>query len=341
MNRFDRALSILLLLRSGKTWAAPELARRMGVSVRTIYRDIDTLGEVGVPVYAEAGREGGYRLVEGYFLPPVAFTVGEATSLLTGLALLARLRARPFAAELDTAAHKLLAAVPDPLRDVLAHVQEVIGFEAIPEDLFHPELSRDPGDETEGARKEAHAITVFLRCIFEKQPVTITYHSPYSSGPEAPQTVTPCGILWDRDRWYLIGRQPFGGDDPRLWRADRVLAISAAEGQTATQQAFSIDQALNRRWLDSAMSRWASDMPVVVRMTPEQAGRLRKDWYYGHARFEDEPEGTVRMTFGESRSEFVFEMLRWLGPGAELIEPGAWRDAFTADLRTMLAIYER
>ncbi len=120
MNRFDRALAILLLLRSGRTWSAPELAERLGVSVRTIYRDIDTLDGVGVPIYAEAGREGGFRLVEGYFLPPVAFTTGEATSLLTGLALLERLHARPFAAELDTAAHKLLAAVPEPLRTSVA-----------------------------------------------------------------------------------------------------------------------------------------------------------------------------------------------------------------------------
>jgi predicted DNA-binding transcriptional regulator YafY len=91
MNRFDRALAILLLLRSGKTWSAPNLACRLEVSTRTIYRDIETLSAVGVPVYAEAGPEGGYRLVEGYFLPPIAFTVGEATSLLTGLALLDRL----------------------------------------------------------------------------------------------------------------------------------------------------------------------------------------------------------------------------------------------------------
>src|SRR5690348_4216047 len=102
MNRFDRALAILLLLRSGKTLSAPELARRLEVSTRTIYRDIETLSTVGVPVYAETGREGGFRLLEGYFLPPIAFSVGEATSLITGLAMLERLRARPFATELDS-----------------------------------------------------------------------------------------------------------------------------------------------------------------------------------------------------------------------------------------------
>ena len=71
MNPLDRALAILLLLRNGKTASAVDLARRFGVSPRTIYRDVERLGAVGVPVYAEMGRLGGFRLMEGYFLPPV------------------------------------------------------------------------------------------------------------------------------------------------------------------------------------------------------------------------------------------------------------------------------
>src|ERR1044072_2329971 len=103
MNRFDRALGILLLLRSGESLSATELARRFEVSTRTIYRDVEALGMVGVPVYAERGRDGGFRLVEGYFLPPVMFTRAEAVSLLLAVTLLRNLRSRPFAADLELA----------------------------------------------------------------------------------------------------------------------------------------------------------------------------------------------------------------------------------------------
>src|SRR4051812_37129609 len=199
MNRFDRALALLLLLRSGKTLAAPELARRLEVSTRTIYRDMETLSGVGVPVYAEAGREGGFRLVEGYFLPPIAFTTGEVTSLLTGLALLERLRARPFAAELETAAQKLLAVVPDSLGKVLSQVQQVIGFEAIPEDIFHPERTHAANQSEPDYQAEAQTLTVFLKCIFDQQAVNLTYNSPYS-GTSDSVIAAPYGILWDRDR---------------------------------------------------------------------------------------------------------------------------------------------
>ena len=73
MNRLDRALGILLVLRTGATVSAAELAQRFEVSPPTIYRDIEALGAIGVPVYAEMGRAGGFRLVEGYFLRHARF----------------------------------------------------------------------------------------------------------------------------------------------------------------------------------------------------------------------------------------------------------------------------
>ena len=85
MNRFERSLGILLHLRSGKEMSASDLAQRLGVSRRTIYRDMDVLSTLGVPVYAERGHAGGFRLLEGYFLPPIMFSKGEAVALLLSL----------------------------------------------------------------------------------------------------------------------------------------------------------------------------------------------------------------------------------------------------------------
>src|SRR5947207_3513104 len=144
MNRLDRALALLLLLRDGRVWSAADLARRLEVSRRTVYRDMETLSAIGVPVYAEMGRAGGFRLLQGYFLPPVMFSVDEAVSLLLAVTLLRSLRARPFAAELEMGERKLLAAMPDALRAVLADARKVIGFEGAPGDIFHPERP-DPG----------------------------------------------------------------------------------------------------------------------------------------------------------------------------------------------------
>jgi hypothetical protein len=69
------------------------------------------------------------------------------------------------------------------------------------------------------------------------------------------------------------------------------------------------------------------------------AERLRRDWYYRHARYEPLPDGRVMLTFGEDEPAAALELLRWLGPEAELVAPAAWRAMLRADLRAMLAAH--
>ena len=196
--------------------SAAELAARFEVSTRTIYRDIETLSAVGVPVFAEMGRAGGFRLLAGYFLPPVMLTTGEAVSLLLGMTLLRSLRATPFAAELETAEQKLLAAVPDHLRAMLMEARTIIGFERPPDDLFHPEPP-DPQPARhipDTARHvEGETVTHFLQAVLDRRTVLLDYHSPYG-GRHDRFAAVPLGLFWDRDRWYLAGRRLAGAGPP-------------------------------------------------------------------------------------------------------------------------------
>ncbi|MBN1112061.1 MAG: YafY family transcriptional regulator [Bacteroidales bacterium] len=81
MNRLDRITSILIQLQSKRLTTASEIAKRFEVSIRTVYRDIQTLRNAGVPIGEEEGK--GYFLVENYSLPPVSFTMEEARALVT------------------------------------------------------------------------------------------------------------------------------------------------------------------------------------------------------------------------------------------------------------------
>jgi predicted DNA-binding transcriptional regulator YafY len=146
------------------------------------------------------------------------------------------------------------------------------------------------------------------------------------------------GLLWDRDRWYLVGQREGRKEEPRLWRADRVLSIKI-DGQCADDDAFDVETLLNRRWLSKAMAQWVNEAPVVIRLTQRQAQCLQQDWYYRHARFEAVSEHQVVMTFGADNQALVFELLRWLGPGAELLEPKAWRAPLREELRQMAMCY--
>src|SRR5579859_2886990 len=185
MQRFDRVMGILLLLRSKQSISAPELARHFEVSTRTIYRDLDTLSALSVPLYAERGRNGGIRLLQGYFLPPLMFTRQEAIALLLGLTLQRSLRVIPFPTEIEMAERKLLAALPDSLRALLAKAEKLVAFEPPPSDIFHPEhtYQEPPASAVLSAEQadqhQSKVISVFFQAILDGALVRLRYASPY------------------------------------------------------------------------------------------------------------------------------------------------------------------
>jgi predicted DNA-binding transcriptional regulator YafY len=340
MTRFERALGILLLLRSGRRLPASDLARRFEVSTRTIYRDVDVLGQLGVPVIAETGRKGGFRLQEGFFLPPVMFSLGEAISLLLGAGMLRGLTARPFAADLETGEEKLVAAMPERLRAVLAEARSIIGFERVAGDAFHaPQASPDGAVYERDVAAEGRIVETFLQAVLNRRTVSLRYRSPYNVN-ESEQIVSPLGVFCDRDLWYLVGRRWGESGEPRLWRADRVRELLLQTRSAAPDPTFDVRRLLDRAWLDAAMADWTRGARVAILLTPEQAERLRRDWYYGHAAFAPDGEGRCRMTFGECDRWVVLELLRWLGPGAELIEPVEWRASLRDELIAMASTYD-
>ncbi|QBD76806.1 WYL domain-containing protein [Ktedonosporobacter rubrisoli] len=338
MNRFDRILGILLFLRSKQSISAPQMAQHFEVSPRTIYRDLEALSELGVPVYAERGREGGFRLMEGYFLPPLMFSRGEAISLLLGLTLLRGLQARPFPDEMETAEQKLLAAIPERFRSILMQAEKLIGFEKLPYDIFHPERAYKELERPaqEGNIHESQVVTVFLQAVLDHNMMWMQYRTPYRLRVHE-FTFTPRALLWDRDHWYLAGKRE--GRSASLWRADRVLKIKPYGPASAVQEEFDVRTLLEHNWLRAAMARWQQHAPVKIRLTVAQAERLQRDWYYRHACFEHFSEREMLMTFGEDNRDIVLDLLRWLGPGAELLEPQSWRVALKEELRQMLACY--
>ena len=339
MNRLDRTMGILLLLRGGRIVSATELATRFEVSIRTIYRDIEVLSGLGVPIAADMGRSGGFRLREGYFLPPVTLGPEEATSLLLGLILMRRLRVMPFPAEADFAERKLLAALPPETRAALDRASRFIGFEAVPPDLLHPEL----GDPKMGLGPppavESVVVGAFLRAILSRSRVTLAYHSPHRE-KEGPREVEALGLVWDRDRWYLVGRLGEGQEN-RMWRADRVIEIGPGRSMPPLKGDFDVGGILERRWLKKPMERWKTETPTRIAMTREQAERLKKDWYYGMTDFAEGGEGRIVMTYGEDRPESAAALVRWLGPGAELLEPREWRAVLAEDFEALLAAHRR
>src|SRR5687768_2085399 len=136
MRRTERLFALAEYLRGRRTGATAEaLAARFGVTVRTIYRDLDALRAAALPVGAERGRGGGYALDRSYSLPPVNFTAREAALLVALGRYAIDMRLLPFIDTLESALDKVRAALSaSAQRDLLARLDELsfLGVPALP-----------------------------------------------------------------------------------------------------------------------------------------------------------------------------------------------------------------
>lgn len=133
MKRTERLFAIAEVLRGRRTGiTAQELAERFEVTVRTIYRDLDSLRMANLPLHAEQGRGGGYALSRHYNLPPVNFTAREALVLLTAGELLIRHRWIPLTETLQAGLDKVRAALPGSSQRELERLQASLSFVGVP-----------------------------------------------------------------------------------------------------------------------------------------------------------------------------------------------------------------
>lgn len=332
MNPIERALAILLLLSRRRLVSATALAERFEVSVRTIYRDIDRLTALGIPVEAERGAEGGFRLASEYLVPPIALDRVETTALLVALSLVRGLKATPLLDHLQTAENKLLAALPQAAREILADGARIVGIEQTPDDIFHFERVM------EGPVDQQRAVDGFLQGILTQRRVELLHRNPYR-GSEKLHEAEPHGLLWDRDLWYLVGRSVQAGE-MRMWRADRVASASVTGMSFRPARDFDIRALLKRQWLENAMRRWDLDGEGTrIRLTAETAAKLRRDWYYRHAAFTADGRGGIIMAIPDLEPDLVLPLVRWLGPGAELVGPQSLREKLCGELDAIRRSY--
>jgi predicted DNA-binding transcriptional regulator YafY len=198
----DRLLSILLLLQTRGRVPARELAERLEVSVRTIYRDVEALSASGVPVYAERGRHGGIELLAGFRTDVTGLTAGESRALFI-LAARGAHAALGLDAALGSALRKVMAALPKPYRPAAEVTSRRILVDAT---------------RWKGGPQGAVDLEALQDAVFADRRLRLRYRHSGDTEPRT-YTVDPYGLVSKAGVWYLVADRRGG---PRLFRADRV-----------------------------------------------------------------------------------------------------------------------
>lgn len=125
MNKFDRITAILTQLQSKRIVTASKFAYKFGVSNRTIYRDIKTLENAGVPIITEEGK--GYSIMDGYRLPPIMFTEDEANALLTAELIIQSSKDSSLIEKFSEAISKVRVVIPNKIKSRIERLEQKMG----------------------------------------------------------------------------------------------------------------------------------------------------------------------------------------------------------------------
>jgi predicted DNA-binding transcriptional regulator YafY len=244
MNRTDRLLAVVLELGQGKDWVrAEDLALQFSVSLRTIYRDVLALNEAGVPILSVPGQ--GYRLMEGYFLPPLHLSAEEALMLAFGLDAVQGAFDAEYARAAVSAAKKLLAALPAERREQVAALRTQMR-------LVEPEDDR-----------HATALRVLRTALLSRKAVSFRYHAP---GGASVRSADPHGLVRLNGVWLLAAHDHVRAA-LRNFRLDRMEEIRLDESPVTTQGQAERRPADERRDLrvrlrfPADLERWVCERP--------------------------------------------------------------------------------
>jgi predicted DNA-binding transcriptional regulator YafY len=320
--RADRLLSILLLLQTKGRLTAADLAHRLEVSERTIYRDLDALSAAGIPVYAERGPNGGLILDEGYRTDLTGLTESEAASLMASRA------ADPLAdlglgRSLEGAILKLAASLPRLQREGVERIRQ--------------RLHLDSAGWFQFEEPVPHLRTV-QEALWQERRLRILYRR--SDGGWVKRLVEPYGLAAKAGIWYLVG---MALHKTIVYRVSRIQEAELTDGRFTYPPDFNL-AAFWQEWstqFQANLGHYEATLRVAPDSTPALQtafGERVHDLLANAGRPDDQGWCTIRVpfqNFDQARS-----LIMGLGTKVIVLEPTALRHAILEQATHILAFYQ-
>jgi predicted DNA-binding transcriptional regulator YafY len=302
MNRLDRVTAILIQLQSKRIVKAQDIADRFNISLRTVYRDIRTLEEAGIPLVGETGI--GYSIMDGYRLPPVMFTMEEATAFLTAEKLVEKLTDVSIGESFKSAMFKVRSVLRSAEKDHLEVMDKHI------EVLDNPYIPRE--------RNSSNSIQIILKSISLKQVITITYFANHSQETTS-RNIEPVGIFYLGSNWHLIAFCQLR-NDYRNFRTDRITQI------VSTPLPFKKQHPQLKEYLKQITTEKKELYKVVMLVDKSVVGRFGDQKYYSGFISEREVHDKMEMTFLTCSLEGFARWYMTFGDKAEITEPKSLKE---------------
>jgi predicted DNA-binding transcriptional regulator YafY len=322
--RAGRLVSLLLLLQTRGRMTGQALAEELEVSVRTVYRDVESLNAAGVPIYADRGPAGGYQLLDGYRTRLNGLSRAEAEALfLSGVP--GALREMGLEDAASAARLKVSAALLPSLRDASKTAAQRFHLDA-------PNWFTEP--------KAPELLPAVADAVWDDRRITARYRSREA---EVERELEPYGLVLKAGVWYVCARVAEDHGPYRVYRIDRFTAVAACAERFVRDEEFDLPAFWEERAEQFARSILRAE--VVVRLSAAGARRLpyavdpvsaREALAAAGAPDED---GRLTVTLPVESEEVAHAQLAGLGPEVEVLAPDSLRARFADDARRLGLLY--
>jgi predicted DNA-binding transcriptional regulator YafY len=301
-NTATRLITLILLLQRQPNRKAGELAKKLGVSVRSLHRYIAMLDEMGIPVYSERGPNGGFSLVRGYKLPPLIFTPEEAVAICLGAELTEELWGKLYQEAAQAALAKLENVLPDEQRDEVAWARRAL----VTTGLHNP-----------GLTDFAPLLDTLRQAVREQKQIRLLYQGSQQAAP-LEREVEPYALAHSRGWWYVVGYCRLR-NAVRSFRVDRIRGLALLE--TGFERPADFDA---RKYLITEPQ--GGLVRVRMRFIPAAAHLALNNRLWWES-VEQQADGSVRVTVSLPDLTWATSLALSYGPAVTVEEPEELRAA--------------
>lgn len=317
-DRIERLLKLIQCLQSGRAQAVDDLVELIGVSRRTIFRDLDLLTRAGIPYTFDRARKR-YSTERTTLLPPVSLTHAEALALLMTTRFLLSGAQAPDAAAAASAALKIESMLPPALRDYCVPIVE------------HTEIRPDPASD---ASAVAEAIPVLQSALARRKKVRVRYDS-YYEGRILDVTLHPYRLVYIHRGWYLIAFSE-QHDEVRTFKIERTLELKPLAEEYRIDPTFNLDEYFGHAWM---MIRGDQRYHVVIRFREKVAGNVDEIAWHKTQRTTYQEDGTLLFEVDVDGIEEIVWWVLGYGSQAQVLEPPELRKLVADHARQMCEYY--
>lgn len=300
MNRFDRITAILIQLQSRKIVKAQDIADRFNISLRTVYRDIRSLEEAGIPLIGEAGV--GYSIMDGYRLPPVMFTKEEAISFITAEKLMDKFTDFSTKSTYQSAMYKVKAVLRSAEKEAIESIEDNIAV--------IQRFDRFGSSVTD-------SLSLLLKSIADKKILSMSY-TAIMAEDATERRIEPIGVFHENGYWYIVAfchlRNSY-----RHFRIDRIQDISL------TDQSFEKEHGTLKEHLNDRPEHLGTER-IIFRIDKRTASYIAEQKYFYGFVSQTETDDQVEMTFLTAYFQGFARWFLMYADRAEIIEPANLKD---------------